>query len=207
MARGSNLLADPDGSGFRNFLDRTVLAEHNEEIVAPLLVDERRADPARRQHVGYRRQFVEFETDLARYIFRFCPGRRHAHRDNFADVAELARRQDRFARTLESLQRRRRDDRLDVGQIRGREHGAAKSLRDVHLLEPRMRDRTAHEGYVAHAGETEIADILSASAQKPVVLLPKHRSSDSVLRHPAASAVSVSTIIPFVVTCETHGHG
>ena len=43
VARGSDFARDLDGRGLRNLLDRAVFAELDEDIVAPLLVDERRA--------------------------------------------------------------------------------------------------------------------------------------------------------------------
>ena len=175
---------------FRRLLDRAVFAERDEDIVAPFLVDERRSGFGGGEHVGDRRELFVFEAECAGDILRFGAAAAHAHRNNLADVAELIDCQDRLTGALEVFQRRRRHDRLDAGQILGGEHGAAKSFGDVDLLQPRVRDWTAHEGHVARAGEMVIADVLASPAQESFIFLAKDRGSDSVPRHAAASQYS-----------------
>src|ERR1700685_1955046 len=68
------------------------------------------------------------------------------------------------------------------------ENRMAKPIGNANLPQPCMRHRTAHERHVAHAGKMVIADILPASAKEPLVLLAKHRGSDSEFGHPLRSS-------------------
>ena len=99
-------------------LDRAVLEELDEDVVAPLVVHQGRARTAGGEHVGHRRQLLVVDLTSGGDVLGFGARAADAHGDDLADVAHLARRQDRLARMLEAAQRRRRADRLDAGKIR-----------------------------------------------------------------------------------------
>jgi hypothetical protein len=46
-----------------------------------------------------------------------------------------------------------------------------------------VRHRASHEGDFTRIGKPEISDVLTASAQKPVVFLAQNGRSDSLVRH------------------------
>ena len=62
-----------------------------EDVVAPVLVHQRRTRLARLQHVVDRRQLFEVERHRRRDILGFGARRRHAHGDEFADLTHLVR--------------------------------------------------------------------------------------------------------------------
>ena len=80
------------------------------------------------------RQLVEFDRDGAGDVLGLAAAFGRAHGDDLADEAKLAGGQDRLRRTLEALQRWRRYDRLDAGEIVGGEDRVAKPLRDTDFL-------------------------------------------------------------------------
>jgi hypothetical protein len=84
---------------------------------------------------------------------------------------------------LESAERGRRPDRLDVGHVSRGENGALVRTRDVHVADASVCNRAAYEDDFTRAGNAEVRDILAAPAQKPIVLLAGNRRPDPVLRH------------------------
>ena len=109
--------------------------------------------------------------------------RRHAHRDELADVADLAGGEHRLLRNLEAGQCRHRADRLDAVEIRGGEDAIRVLRRDRYAANARMRERAAHERDVLHAGKTDIGDKLAAAAHEAVVLLAQEPRAYSLFRH------------------------
>jgi hypothetical protein len=83
-----------------------------ENIVAPMLMDQRGPSVARLDHVVDRRELFEIQRHRSRDILGLGPRRRHAHRDEFADMAHLAGRQNWLFRDLEAGQAGHRADRL-----------------------------------------------------------------------------------------------
>ena len=59
----------------------------------------------RRQHVDHRRQFLVFDHDLGRDVFRLGARVGDAHGDQLADVPDLVGHQRRLLRRLEARQR------------------------------------------------------------------------------------------------------
>ena len=53
-------------------------------------------------------------------------------------------------------------DRLDAGEVGGREDRVAIALGHVDRPDPRMRQRAAHERDVLHAGQADVGDVLAA---------------------------------------------
>jgi hypothetical protein len=74
----------------------TVLEELDEDVVAPLLVHQRGAGRARRQHVDDGRQFLVVDFDRGGDVLRLGARARHTHHHDLADIADLACREDRF---------------------------------------------------------------------------------------------------------------
>ena len=109
------------------------------------------AEPGSRalQHVVDGGKLLQIERHRRRDVLGFGARRRHAHRDEFADLAHLAGGQHRLLGNLEARQPRDRADRLDAGEIGRGEHAAAIALRRRAMPRmQRMRQRTAHEGDV-----------------------------------------------------------
>src|SRR5260370_33846088 len=117
MTRGSDFPGDGDGGIFGYIFDLAVFSERDDDVVAPLVMNEWRAGLTGRKHIDHDRQFLEFECNRGRNVFRFSARRRHAHRDHFSDIAYLLDGEDWFDRILGILERRRRDDRPDAAQI------------------------------------------------------------------------------------------
>ena len=74
MPGGTDRFGDLDRRTLGDLLDRAILTEFDEDVVAPVLVDERRAWLAGLDHVGHDRQFLEFDRDRAGDVlgFRAC---------------------------------------------------------------------------------------------------------------------------------------
>ncbi len=151
-----------------------------EDVVAPMLVHQRRARLARLAHVVDGGQLLQIERHCRCDVLGFGARRRHAHRDEFADLAHLAGGEHRLLGNLEARQPRDGADRIDAGKVRRGEDAAAIALRDVYAADQRMRQRTAHEGNVLHAGETNVGDELAAAAHQPVVFLARQPRADAL---------------------------
>ena len=87
------------------------------DVVAPVLVHQRRTRLARAEHVVDRRQLLEIELDGSRDVLGFGAGSRDAHRDELADLAHLVGGEHRLLRDLEAGKRRDGADRLDAVEI------------------------------------------------------------------------------------------
>ena len=164
MACGADRLADLDRCAFDAVVEGAIVAKLDEDVVAPFLVHERRVGLECGEHVGDGRQFLEVERHRGRDVFRLRAGVGDAHRDDLADVADLVGRKQVLGGSLEALERRRGDDRIDAGQILGGVNGAAVLRRNVDALETRMGDRAADKRDLAHSSDTEIADVLAFAA-------------------------------------------
>ena len=156
------------------------------EVVAPVLVHERRAGLARLQHVGDDRQRLEVQLDLAGEVLGLRPRRRDAHGDQLADVAHLARSEHRLQRRLEARQRRVGPDRRHARQVLGDEHAVADRRRDADAPDARMRQRAAQERHLQHARQPDVADILAAPAHVAVVLLAQEACAYALAGHAAS---------------------
>jgi hypothetical protein len=119
-----------------------------EDIVAPVLVNQRAAWLARFLHVIDGGKRLEVERHRGCDIFGVGPRLRHAHRYHLTDMADLAGRQHGLLGDLETGQRRHRADRLHIGQIICREDNVAIALGDVDGFDAGMRQRAANEGDV-----------------------------------------------------------
>ena len=86
-------------------------------VIAPVLVHERRARLARRQHVDYRGKFVKIDEYLRRQVLSFSARVGHAHGDHFADQAHFVASQHRLSGGLESLETGVGDDRFNADQV------------------------------------------------------------------------------------------
>ena len=127
------------------------------DVVAPMLVHQRRARLARLAACrGRRASSSRSSVDGRRDILGLGARRRHAHGDEFADLAHLAGGEHRLLGDLEARQRRDRADRLDADEIGRGEDAVAIALRHMDAADPRMRQRTAHEGDVLQSGEANV---------------------------------------------------
>jgi hypothetical protein len=183
MARGADFARDLDGGGFGDALDRTILEKFDEDVVAPLLVHQRRMRSACGQHVDHGLHLLIVDGDAVGDVFRLRPRGRDADGDKLAHVADLVAGQNWFGRMLEAAERGRRSNGFDVGELMRSENGALVRIGHVHVANAPVRHRAAHEGDFARAGKAEISDVLAAPAQKSVVLLAQNGSPDPLASH------------------------
>ena len=182
LAGGAQLARHRHGGLRLDRLEVHVGGGGEKQVVAPVLVHQRRAGLASGQHVGHRRQRLEVDLDLGGKVLGLGPRGRGAQRDQLADVAHLARGQDRLHGGLEARQRRVGADRRHALQIIGDEHAVADRRRDRDALDARVRDGAAQERHLQHAGQPDVADILPAPAHVAVVLLAQQPRPDALLR-------------------------
>src|SRR5260370_24307239 len=69
MPRGSDFPGDGDGGIFGNIFDLAVFSERDDDVVAPLLMNEWRAGPTGRRDIDNDRQFLECESNRGRKGF------------------------------------------------------------------------------------------------------------------------------------------
>ena len=131
-------------------------------------------------HVHDRRQFVELDIDRGRKVFRLGAVRCDADRDRLADMTHLVGRQHRLRGWLEPRQTRHRDDRLHAHEILRHEHRCLRAGGLADAANARMRDRAAHEGEIAHAGQPDVGDEFALAAQVAVILQSRHRTADTL---------------------------
>ena len=181
LARGAQLARHRHGGLGLDGLEVDVDGAGEEQVVAPVLVHQRRARLRRAASMSLRhRQRIEVELDLGGNVFRLGARRRHAHGDQLADVAHLAGRQHRLHRRLEARQRGVGADRRHAGQVLGDEHALAQRRRNADALDARMRQRAAQERHLQHAGQPDVADILPAPAHVAVVFLAQQPRADAL---------------------------
>jgi hypothetical protein len=124
-----------------------------ENIVAPLLMNERGRRGARREHVVDCRQFLDVDGDAGCNVFGDGSRRCHTHGDRFADEPHLVGGQAILIGRLEAAQRGHGTDRLHRCQIGRAEDGFAVLLRRLNSLDAAMRNRTPDEGDILHTGK------------------------------------------------------
>ena len=183
LARGAQLARHRDGGLGLDGLEVHVDGAGEKEVVAPVLVHQRRARLARLQHVGDDGQRIEIQLDLAGEVLGFRPRRRHAHGDQLADVAHLARGEHRLQRRLEARQRGVGADGRHARQVLGDEHAPADRRRDADAPDARMRQRAPQERHLLHARQPYVAHILAAPAHVAVVLLAQQARADALVGH------------------------
>ncbi len=88
--------------------------------------------------------------------------------------------EDRLRRRLEARQTGIGDNRLDAGQIGGNEDVFLESSGLADIQDFRVRQRAAHEGQFAHAGQLDVADEFALAAQIAVIFLAMNRAADAV---------------------------
>ena len=182
-------------------LDRRIEGRRNagihgrleEDVVAPMFVHQGRARPARRPHVADGRQLLEVQGHARRDVLGLGARRGDAHRNELADVPDLAGRQRRLLRDLEAGQSRHRPDRPDPVQIRRGEHPLPNGFGNMDGANAGVCERAADEGDVLHAGETDIADILPQAPHEALVLLARQPGADALRRFGAVGVGQFET--------------
>ncbi len=182
LAGGGDLARDLDRRVKRGF-DVDVDERLQEHVVAPVLVQERRVRQARRQHVVDRRQLLEIDLEARSDILSLGACSADAHRDEFADLPHLLRRQHRLLGRLEAREAGHGDDRLHADKVRGGERLAAMLVGNVDGAQLCVGERRANESDVLHPREADIADKLAAPAQEAVVLLALNRGAYALIAH------------------------
>lgn len=125
-------------------------------------------------------QLIEVDLHLRRNILGLGPRWGDAHREQFADVADLARRKNRLVRGLETLKAGDSADWPHALEIVGDEDAVTQVGRDMDGPDSGVRERAAHEGDVLHVGQADVADELPAPTQQPIVFLAKKRGADAL---------------------------
>ena len=183
LACGADLARHPDRGARGDRLDVVLHAGLEKDVVAPVLVDQRRVRIAGAEHVGDRRQDIEIDRDAVRHVLGLGPGPGDADRHHFAHLARLFRRQHRLGGGLEPRQRRDRADRLDALHVGMGEDPRADVVGDVDAPDEGVRDGAPDEGGFQLAREAEIADEAAAAAHQPVVLLAGDRRANPLICH------------------------
>ena len=163
-----------------------------EEIVAPVLMQEWRAGLAAREHVVHRGQRIEIDLDPGRDVFRLAGCPRDAHGDGLADVTHLVAREERLRRRFESGQRGVGFDRQDPVEVGGDEHAIAQLLRNPDRADSRMGDRAAQEHHVPHARQIDVSHELAKAADVALVFLSRQPRANSLGAHAFPSAMHLS---------------
>jgi len=154
-----------------------------EDVVAPVLMQQRRARPAPFEHVMDRGQLLELDDHARRDVLRLGAARGEAHGDQLADLADLAPGQRRLVGDLEARQAGDRRDRLHLGHVVRREDRAPVRIRHPDAADLRMRHRAAREGNLFHPGQADVGDELPAAAHVAVVFLADQPTADAPVPH------------------------
>jgi hypothetical protein len=155
------------------------------QVVAPMLVHERRTRPPARQHVVNGGQGLEIGVDLGGKVFSLGTRGRNAHGDQLADVADFAGGENGLNGRLEPGQRGVGPDRRDAVQILSDEDAVADGRRNLDRLDARVRQGASQKRHLQHAGQADVADVLAPAAHVAVVLLAQQPRADALLRHVA----------------------
>ena len=182
LASGGNLASDFDRR-IEGGADIDVDESLEKGVVAPVLVQKRRARQTRRQHVVDCRQLLEIDLDACRDIFGFGPGPAHAYGDQLPDLPHLLAGKHGLLGRFESREGGHSDNRLNAEEVCSRERLVAMLLRNVDRAKLCVGERRADEGNVSHARQADIAHILTAPAQKAIILLTLNRGADALIAH------------------------
>ena len=163
LAGGGDLAGDLDRRIERGF-DLDVDEGLQENVVAPVFMQQRRVRQARRQHVVHGGQLLQIDLDARSDILGLGSCSADAHRDQFADLAHLLAGERRLLGRLEPRKAGHGDDRLHADEVRGREGLAAMLVGNVNGAQVCMGERRANESDVFHAREANIAHKLAAPA-------------------------------------------
>jgi hypothetical protein len=181
LARSSQLARHGDGGLGLHGLEVDVGGRGQEQVVAPVLVHQRRSRLAAGQHVGHHRQRLEVDIDLGGKVFCLGPRGGHAHGDELAHVAHLDGGEHRLHRGLEARQRGVGANRRHAGKIVGDEHAVADGGRDADRFDAGVCQGAPKERHLLHPGQTDVANILAAPAHVAVVLLAEEARADALL--------------------------
>ena len=91
LARRAERAGDLDGSCPRHRREIVLDERFEHDVVAPGLVHQWGAGPARGEHVADHRQLVEIDADFGGEVLRLGAGFGDAHRDYLADMAYFPR--------------------------------------------------------------------------------------------------------------------
>jgi hypothetical protein len=121
--------ADADRRGPAHGVEVVVDQRFQEDVVAPLLVDQGRRLDARGDHVDHRGQIGIFDLHLRRDVFGFRARSPDAHRDRFAHVPHLAAGERPQLGGLEPLQAGDRAYRLHAREVAHEPHAVLETRR------------------------------------------------------------------------------
>ena len=186
MARGADFARDLDRRALGEPLDRpagAVFDKLDEDVVAPLLVDQWRSLAPGGQHVHNRLQFLVVDPHGRGDVLGLRTRRSNARGHELTHVADFVTGQNWLAAMLETAQRGCRRDGFDVGQIFCREDRAPMLVGDVHIADAPVCYRASHKGDIERTGKMKIRNILAATAQKSVVFLARNAGTHSMARH------------------------
>src|SRR5262249_30822788 len=131
-----------------------------------------------------------FEGDFGRIgeVFGLGPRLRDAHRDQLADLAHLAAREDRLLGSLEALEARDGADRLDALEILGRKDQRLEPGGLSDGANPGVCHGRAHEGDFEHAGKPDVSDVLALPEKEALVFLARKPGPDPLCGHAASAS-------------------
>ena len=155
-----------------------------ENVVAPVLVDQRRARLARLQHVVHRRQFLVVDLDRSGDVLGFGARVGATH---IATSSPTWRTLSVASTGCSETLKPGKPETARIGftpvEIGGGEDAVLVLRRDRYAADARMRQRAADERHVPHAGKADVGDELAAAAHQAVVFLAQETRAYSLFRH------------------------
>ena len=140
---------DHDRSLSRDRIEVTGVDESLEyNVVAPVLVQQRRARLPGLEHIRHHAQIFVVERDIPGEIFGLGTSVSYAHRDRFANEPDLAKREDRVVRDFVTRKLGYRPDWFNSIEVIRDEHGPARCRRHLDRTNLRVCNSASDKGDV-----------------------------------------------------------
>ena len=176
-----------DGRRLGHGIDIVVTRRDHEDVVAPLLVDQRRAGFLGVNDVGEDRQLVEIDNDLFRQVLGLGPGVGDAGGDHLAHVTHLVGGKGREVGLFVPGKAGRRAHgahALHVGVV---EDLGANGVWNLEARDPGVGDGAAQERHFLEARHRHIADEIAAPTHVAAIFLARQARADSLGAHSSLS--------------------
>src|ERR1700730_18501716 len=168
------LALDHDRSLRRNRIEFTAVGESLEyDIVAPLLMQQRRARLQGLEHIRHHAQVLIVERNIPREVFGLGTSVSHAHGHQFANEPDLPKREDRIVGDLIAGELGYRPDWFDSLQEVADEHGPGRPWRHLDRSNPCVCHPASDKGNILHPRKLDIGNEIAAAVEMAVVLFSR----------------------------------